>query len=118
MAITAFTKSIDPDRYSDSPSETVVYAVEEVQLEPPTITTEYDYFAPAKQTHIAVEIGDKNDPQLPKLIRYRVEGGPWKDYLGPFELNITDYPSGAAIEAGAFGLERWVLDSEKVSTLS
>ncbi len=115
-SIMAFAKSLDPVRYSDSSSSVATYGVEPDALDSPSIATNYDYFDLVGQGQIVVSI-DVDESALPRVIRYRVDGGLWIDYGSPFVLNIADYPSGADIEAAAFGLESWVIDSAPVTKL-
>lgn len=115
--VMTFAKSIDPDRYADSSSATATYDPEPVPLAPPTIETDYAFFDLGVHPQVAVSISDANDAALPYVVRYRVEGGAWQDYQGPFVLDADDHRYGAFVEAAAFGLESWVLDSDSDSTL-
>lgn len=113
----AFAKSVDPDRFTDSSSTTATYDVEPFKLEPPTITSDYAFFDDAEHPRIVVSIDESNGSDLPKVTRYRVEGGPWKEYGGSFALDAADYPNGAMIEAVVSGLEPWVVESDPANKL-
>ncbi|MCB1229269.1 MAG: type II secretion system protein [Verrucomicrobiae bacterium] len=74
------------------------YDADPITLSPPVITTSSNLFGLFFNRKIAVSLFNPNDPEN-SIVQYRVNGGPWTDYVLPFELNRWNYLAGANIEA-------------------
>ena len=98
--VSAQAISLDTN-WDDSSKLDQSYDADPLQLTPPTISPDRDSFGLFFGLNITVTLIDPNKTGVSQM-RYRLDGGPWIDYTGPFNLFRFSYPSGVTVEAQAY----------------
>ncbi len=92
------------------------YSATPATLLPPTIETSSSSFGALDTRFVGVGIYDNNTGD-PSYVEYRVAGGPWQVYDGPFVLDREDYLSGVVIESRAISSDDYYHSSESASNV-
>ncbi len=82
--IHAYSRSIDPEHYFDSSSEFKTFIMKPSELLPPVISTPGGTFA-YSSFPLPVTIANPNG-QGASVVMYKINGGAWTTYAGPFNL--------------------------------
>ncbi|MEM9016058.1 MAG: choice-of-anchor K domain-containing protein, partial [Verrucomicrobiota bacterium] len=88
------------DLYTNSSRVDHAYGVLNEDLLSPAITFSAPQLGLFTNRSAQVTLTDLNPPGVSTL-EYRIAGGPWLSYAGPFTLSRDDYPTGAMVQARA-----------------
>ena len=109
-----YVKSLD-SVHLDSYSVGANFVAKSVQLQAPGIQTSASELDLASNSPVTIQLTDPNSSAEPHELRYRLPGGDWTVYTGPFAVKPSAYPTGFRVEAFAAGLSTGYQDSEVVS---
>lgn len=110
--IEAYAESTDLGRWNDSGTASNTYNGGVTLLLAPEVATSAPKFDAGPNLNVTVTITDPNPPAMGNLI-YRVIGGSWAPYTGPFVLNALSYTTDDAhIEAQVISIVPGMADSE------
>jgi len=98
------------DAYANSHRVDEIYEVLPLPLDPPEISSDLAELGLFVGRTAIVTISNPNPSAFSK-VEYRISGGPWQDYEGPFMISRDDYPLGTLIQARTTPLEEHYLAS-------
>jgi len=104
----------DGENYLSSLMTRAAYTATPATLLPPTIETSASNFGALDTRYVAASITDNNVGD-PSYVEYRVAGGPWQVYDGPFVMDREDYLAGVLIESRSISTNEYY-DSSESST--
>ena len=109
VLIEARALAISNDYIDSDISSNTVGSGAKIQLAAPSIVPNAPTLIPGTQESIVVTITDPNAEG--SQLQYRLEGGGWQNYNGPFVISRSSSPEGAFIDAQAIANSAAYLDS-------
>ena len=113
MSIQSRITTLDPTRWTDSPTASESYTADPVTLDPPIIQKSASNFT-TLQPVVTVELVNPNDATVSQL-EYRLNGAHWTPYTTAFGIDARTYLSDVLIEARAKPTAEYYLASNLVS---
>ncbi|MEX2580994.1 MAG: type II secretion system protein [Verrucomicrobiales bacterium] len=100
----------DRSRYSNSAVGQESYRASPIQLLPPEIDSSAPKFDVPDAEVVEISLENPNEADVSSL-EYRLNGGAWQVYGGPFTVTYASYPDGVDVEAKAVGTSKYYEDS-------
>lgn len=102
--------SLNTESWDDSRMIVSTYSATPVTLDPPLIIPSAPGFSVISDPVITLLIEDVNAFD-PSFLEYRIDGGIWAPYAGPFSVSSSDYDSGLTVESRAVSDSPYYLTS-------